>query len=204
MRRRTYRLDKRAAAAAETRRRIVEACFDLHGEQGIAATTMSQIARRAGVAAGTIYHHFPTYEDMVDACGAYATASLRLPGPEVLQGCEGLAERLQAIAAAIFAFHGQAAGLASVRAERTRFAAVEAFFEAEEENRLALVRAALAPLCCDERAARLVAAMLDVAVHDELVVAGFTTGEAAASVASILAAGLGPPAVTSASKEPQP
>lgn len=192
MSRRTYRMDKRAAAAAETRRRIVAACFDLHGEQGIAATTMSQIAQRAGIAAGTLYHHFPTYEDMVAACGAHATAALRLPGPEVLEGREGLAERLQAIAAAVFAFHGQAEGLASVRAERSRFATIEAFFGAEEENRLALARAAVGPLGFDERSARLVAAMLDIAVHDGLVGAGFTTREAAASVASVLAAGLGP------------
>ena len=50
MARRIYTQSKRGDAAETTRRRIVEATFDLHAEQGIAATTMKQIAARAGVA----------------------------------------------------------------------------------------------------------------------------------------------------------
>jgi len=68
MGRRSYRLKQRAESAEETRRRLVEATFALHGEQGIAATTMKQIAERAGVGVGTVYHHFPTIEDTVAAC----------------------------------------------------------------------------------------------------------------------------------------
>lgn len=190
MARRSYRMDKRAAAAAETRQRIVEACFHLHGRQGIAATTMAQIAEQAGVGAGTVYHHFPTYDAMVAACGAHAAGLLTLPGPDVLDGCEGLQARLEALARAVFGLFGSARGLALIRADRESFAPVDGFFTAEEANRTALARAALEPLGFDDRAVRLAAAMLDLAVHDGLVRAGFTTEQAAEAVAGILAAGL--------------
>lgn len=190
MARRSYRMDKRASAAAETRQRIVEACFGLHVEQGIAQTTMAQIAARAGVGAGTVYHHFADYDSMVAACTAHAATLLPLPGPDVLVGREGLGDRLQALAATIFGFYGQARGLALVRADRAGFAPIEAFFTAEEGNRLALAQAALAPLGYDEHAARIAAAMLDLAVHDNLVGAGLSTPAAAEAVAAVLAAGL--------------
>ena len=57
---RRYRLERRAETAGETRRRLVDATFALHVEQGISATTMTDIAARAGVSVGTVYHHFPT------------------------------------------------------------------------------------------------------------------------------------------------
>jgi AcrR family transcriptional regulator len=55
---RPYRLGRRAESAEETLRRIVRATYTLHCEQGVAATTMKQIARRADVSVGTVYHHF--------------------------------------------------------------------------------------------------------------------------------------------------
>ncbi|HEY0437700.1 MAG TPA: helix-turn-helix domain-containing protein, partial [Phenylobacterium sp.] len=64
---RTYRQSKRGDTAEETRRRIVDACFELHREQGMVATTMKQIAERAGVSVGSVYHHFPTYDDAIRA-----------------------------------------------------------------------------------------------------------------------------------------
>ena len=46
---REYRLGRRAEKQEATRRRIVEAAFDLHSTVGPARTTVSQIAERAGV-----------------------------------------------------------------------------------------------------------------------------------------------------------
>src|SRR4051795_8712199 len=69
---RKYDMGKRAAAAAETRRRIVEATHQLHKQQGIAATSWEDIAERAGVGVGTVYRHFPTPDDLLPLCGAVA------------------------------------------------------------------------------------------------------------------------------------
>ena len=50
---RQYRQSRRAESTEETRRRIVEATYALHAEQGMAATSMKQIAARADVSVGT-------------------------------------------------------------------------------------------------------------------------------------------------------
>src|SRR5579884_738642 len=65
---RRYELKERARRQAETRRRIVEATVSLHEEQGPAATTIAEIARRAGVSRLTVYNHFPTDADLFAAC----------------------------------------------------------------------------------------------------------------------------------------
>ena len=48
----------RAAAAADQRRRILEATADLVAEQGYAETTIEQIVRRAKVGYATFYKHY--------------------------------------------------------------------------------------------------------------------------------------------------
>src|SRR3954467_11162965 len=72
---RPYEQKARAEAAAETRRRIVEATVALHEEVGPARTTVAEIARRAGVQRLTVYNHFPQDADLFGACsGHWATA----------------------------------------------------------------------------------------------------------------------------------
>ena len=56
---RAYKQGKRAEAAGETRRRIVDATIDLHRTLGPSRTTVAEIARKAGVGRVTVYKHFP-------------------------------------------------------------------------------------------------------------------------------------------------
>ena len=102
MKRRTYQLGRRAESAEETRRRLVQATFELHGEQGIAATTMKHIADRAGVSIGTVYHHFPTLDDTVMACGQMVMATYPPPSEAIFSGVATLRERLVRLARALF------------------------------------------------------------------------------------------------------
>lgn len=55
----------------ETRRRLLEAGTELFAEGGVRAATSTAIARRAGVATGTFYLHFPDkhalFEELVEA-----------------------------------------------------------------------------------------------------------------------------------------
>ena len=190
MARRKYRMDKRAGAAEETRRRIVEACFELHCRKGIADTTMTEIAGQAGVSVGTVYHHFPRYEDAISACGALAAAKVPPPGPAVFDGLETLDTRLEALAAAVFGYFERLEVFDLIRADRHRYEVVQGFAEQEAANRLSLARSALAPFGLDERDSHLTAALLDVSVHDELRRAGFATAEAARDVAATLYARL--------------
>jgi AcrR family transcriptional regulator len=73
--RRKYELKKRAEEMAETHRRITEAALELHGTVGPSRTTLSAVARRAGVERRTLYRHFPTESDLFAACSAYHFAA---------------------------------------------------------------------------------------------------------------------------------
>ncbi len=68
---RPYELKKRAEQQDATRLRIVEATAALHEEVGPARTTVSEIARRAGVQRPTVYAHFPEEQQLFGACQAH-------------------------------------------------------------------------------------------------------------------------------------
>src|SRR5688500_15470296 len=80
--RRTYVLKERASRQADTRRRIVEATVSLHQEVGPAATTVSEVARRAGVERVTVYNHFADDESLFAACSAHWRSLHPAPDPE--------------------------------------------------------------------------------------------------------------------------
>ena len=67
---RKYEQRKRAESVAQTRRRITEAAVELHGTVGPGRTTMSAVAKRAGVQRQTLYRHFPNEEALFGACSA--------------------------------------------------------------------------------------------------------------------------------------
>ncbi|MBZ0237421.1 MAG: TetR/AcrR family transcriptional regulator, partial [Deltaproteobacteria bacterium] len=56
----------RARQKAETRERLKEAARACFAERGYAATQVGDIARRAKVAHGTFYVHFPGKEELTD------------------------------------------------------------------------------------------------------------------------------------------
>ena len=61
-------LKARAERQANTRARIVEAIMHLHQDVGPRHTTVSAIARRAGVERLTVYRHFNDESEMFAAC----------------------------------------------------------------------------------------------------------------------------------------
>ncbi|HWM08394.1 MAG TPA: helix-turn-helix domain-containing protein, partial [Solirubrobacteraceae bacterium] len=85
-------MTRRASTAAQTRQRIVDATLELHGEQGIAATSWDDIAARAGVGVGTVYRHFPSLDELIPACGDITRQVLALPDPARVQALFGGAD----------------------------------------------------------------------------------------------------------------
>jgi AcrR family transcriptional regulator len=83
---RKYELKARAESQEETRRRIVEATVALHQEVGPARTTVSEVARRAGVNRVTVYNHFPDDLDLFAACQRHFLAEHPLPEAADLMG----------------------------------------------------------------------------------------------------------------------
>jgi AcrR family transcriptional regulator len=89
----------RAERAAERRAAIVEAAFDEFVGRGFTATRIDDIARRAGVAKGTIYLHFKDKESMFEELVRTAIVPLVMrlaappsPGGTVREAVETLAE----------------------------------------------------------------------------------------------------------------
>jgi AcrR family transcriptional regulator len=68
---RKYELKTRAESQRETRDRIARATAELHEEKGVAQTTVSEIARRAGVTRLTVYNHFADLSELLPACAAH-------------------------------------------------------------------------------------------------------------------------------------
>ena len=54
------------ADAVRNRARVLEVAYDTFAAEGL-AVPIDEIARRAGVGAGTVYRHFPTKEDLYRA-----------------------------------------------------------------------------------------------------------------------------------------
>ena len=100
---RHYRSDRRRAAAAETRRRILDSTVALHAEQGVLATSYAMIAARADVAVPTVYNHFPTRADLLAACTGEADAHAPAIGPDIFATIDTADGRLRALVAALFA-----------------------------------------------------------------------------------------------------
>lgn len=78
------RFPLRDAKALETRRRIFNAATELFSKSGYHATTVSEIAIRAGVAKGTFFVHFPSKGAIVAALVAIQTRSARAARQEAL------------------------------------------------------------------------------------------------------------------------
>src|SRR5690349_13780578 len=88
----------RAERAAERRAAIVEAAMEEFIARGFAATRLDDIAKRAGVAKGTIYLHFKDKESMFEELIRTAIVPLvgRMTGPPPASG--SIRDMIEAVA----------------------------------------------------------------------------------------------------------
>jgi AcrR family transcriptional regulator len=104
---RRYRQVRRAAKAAETKRRITEAAVELHGTVGPARTTVADIARRARVQRLTVYKHFPDLTSLFAACTTHFFAGYPMPPAEQWAAIEDPRERLNAALCDIYTYYSE-------------------------------------------------------------------------------------------------
>jgi len=102
---RRYELKRRARRQEETRRRIVEATMALHETVGLARTTVTQIAERAGVGRLTVYRHFPDELALGRACSGLYWERNPLPDPEPWRAEKDPSERLKIALRESYAYH---------------------------------------------------------------------------------------------------
>jgi AcrR family transcriptional regulator len=102
---RTYRKRRRAEQEHLTRERITEAAVKLHGTIGPARTTVSGVAREAGVQRATVYRHFPDEASLFAACSAHYWAANPPPDPGRWPSISEPAERLRLALGELYAFY---------------------------------------------------------------------------------------------------
>jgi AcrR family transcriptional regulator len=141
---------KRAVALDRTRDRIMKATMQLHDEQGVAPTTFSDIAKRAGVGQATVSRHFPTLGHLVQACGMHVWQEMQPPMPDqaasAFTGARTRPQRLARLVQTLDAFYRRGAlrlGLAA--RDRDLIPELDYFWRAVEAGIEALVREALRP-----------------------------------------------------------
>jgi AcrR family transcriptional regulator len=78
--------DRRAARRAETEARLVAAATDLFVERGYVATTLADVADRAGLAARTVYLRFATKAELLRRCIGTAIVGDAAPVPLAERG----------------------------------------------------------------------------------------------------------------------
>lgn len=93
----------RQEAKAATRRALLEAAQRAFAERGFAATSVADIARRAGVATGTFYVHFPSKDAALDELFTAFNAALAQRLAALLAARGRLDDRVLAVAEAFLA-----------------------------------------------------------------------------------------------------
>jgi AcrR family transcriptional regulator len=108
---RKYELKKRAERQAQTRRRIVEAAVALHLERGVAQTTITEVAERAGVQRLTVYNHFPDDAALLESCSDHWWGLHPLPDVGAWAKVDGLEERLRAALRDLYPYYARTEGM---------------------------------------------------------------------------------------------
>jgi AcrR family transcriptional regulator len=102
---RPYELKRRAQLQDQTRRRIIEAAVELHQTLGPAATTISDIAARAGVGRVTVYRHFPDEPALLRACSGHYFGQHPFPDLEAWEAIADPEERFRTALRETYAYH---------------------------------------------------------------------------------------------------
>ena len=100
-----YNLKARAERQQQTRQRIVETAVELHRAYGPAQTTITDIAKRAGVERQTVYNHFPDELSLLKACSAHNRSLNPLPDPEPWRLITDPQSRLRQALAEVYAYY---------------------------------------------------------------------------------------------------
>lgn len=102
---RRYRKKERARQEAATRLRITEAVMELHRTVGPANTTVKEVAERAGVSRMTVYNHFPTDAELIEACSTHWSTLNPLPDPAPWGEIADPGERLRRALAELYTWY---------------------------------------------------------------------------------------------------
>lgn len=104
---RQYRMMRRAEAERRTHLRITESTVALHATLGPARTSVSAVARHAGVRRSTVYRHFPDEHALFSACTSYWTAANPFPDINRWKAIDDSAVRLRSALKELYVHYGR-------------------------------------------------------------------------------------------------
>lgn len=102
---RPYRKKRRAELEERTRQRITVSLVELHGSLGPARTSVSALAKHAGVRRATIYRHFPDEAALFAACSSHWRTANPYPDPASWAAVEDVDERLRRALGELYAHY---------------------------------------------------------------------------------------------------
>lgn len=189
---RSYELKERARGQAQTRQRIVDATVALHKERGPAATTVADIARRAGVSRFTVYNHFPRDSELFAACQRQFFTENPRPDLAPALALEEPDERVYKVLSALYrSYRRQEPMTAKVLRDRKALPALDTLLERTLDTRQAELTGVLAggfeatgPV--RKRTRALVALALDFWTWHRLSSEGLTDNDAAQLMAHLV------------------
>jgi AcrR family transcriptional regulator len=104
---RPYRMKARAELQERTRQRITESAVELHGTLGPSRTSLSAVAKHAGVRRSTLYRHFPDEAALFVACSGHWMSQHPLPDLEAWSVVSDPGERLRIALTEIYAYYAE-------------------------------------------------------------------------------------------------
>jgi len=110
---RKYELKKRAEDMADTHLRITEAAIELHGTVGPSRTTLTAVAKKAGVERRTLYRHFPTEGDLFVACSTHYFGANPWPDLDSWRAIRDPRKRLEQALDELYAYYERTAPMLS-------------------------------------------------------------------------------------------
>jgi AcrR family transcriptional regulator len=135
---RKYELKARAESQRETRDRIAKSAAELHEKVGVANTTVSDIARRAGVSRLTVYNHFADLSELLPACSAHYAASHPLPDLSAVFAREDPVERVRDALTRFYGWYRETEPMTSkLFADRASVPELDAFMRENGDRRWA-------------------------------------------------------------------
>lgn len=142
---RPYELKARAKSQQLTRERIAAAAAELHQRQGVAQTTVADIARRAGVQRLTVYNHFANLSELLPACSAHYRGQHPQPNFEEALAHEDPAARVRAVLRGLYKWYrDNEPMMLNVHGERGAVPELDAWMSQSADQQLAERTLALA------------------------------------------------------------
>ena len=105
---RQYSMEVRAAQAARTRERILDAALACYRERGLGATSLQAVARRAGVSAATILNHFGSADELARVVVGQLADTLKVPDDRAWAE-QGRTPRVRRLVREMFTFYDRSA-----------------------------------------------------------------------------------------------